>query len=389
MVFTYDAAPSRTAGSPADPRSSPGDRGQVRQRVSAVRAGLRGPTARRELPDFTRQLATLLQAGTNAPEALETLCGDVQSPQLRVAVEALEVATKRGLPLHAAMRRHPKVFDRVYTEIVAAGERAGTLERMLEKLAEGLVAAEKIRSRVSRAMVQPLFSLAAALLGGWYMVQKVVPTFAGIYEREGVELPVVTRALLALAELGASAGSAGMGVLAVTLLLLPKALALPGVRSASDRLVLRLPVFGPLARISSASSFMRFFSMLLAAESIQEAEAIELAAQTAANSAVAERLGAAARDVAAGTRKISGALQRTGVLPPIYVQILRTGEASGRVTELAEYAATRLEEKVMDQVEKAQAAVVPMATCVVIGVVAVMMIGLYGPMAGLYQVLLR
>jgi type IV pilus assembly protein PilC len=313
----------------------------------------------------------------------------VQSRELRTAVEALEVATKRGLPLYAAMRRHPRIFDRVYTEIVAAGERSGTLERMLDPLAAGLVTAEKIRGRVSRAMIQPVFSLAATFLGGWYMIQKVVPTFAGIYEREGVELPVVTRGLIALANLAEATGDAGLIAVGALLLLLPRVLRAPGVRAVSDRIVLRLPIIGPLARISSVSSFMRFFSMLLATEAIQEAEAIELAAQTAPNSAVAARLAEAARDVAAGTTKVSGALERTGVVPPIYVQILRTGETTGQVTKLAAYAADRLEEKVMDQVEKAQAAVVPLATCVVICVVAVILVGLYGPMTGLYKVLLR
>jgi type IV pilus assembly protein PilC len=387
MSFTYDAvsaAPGFTApgaGEPAGPRR---DRG-----IFAYLAGLRGPSAKKELPDFTRQLATLLQAGTNAPEALETLRRDVQSRELRAAVEALEVATKRGLPLYAAMRRHPRIFDRVYTEIVAAGERSGTLERMLDPLAAGLVTAEKIRSKVARAMIQPVFSLAATFLGGWYMIQKVVPTFAGIYEREGVELPAVTRGLIALANLASAAGDAGLIALGALLLLLPKLLGAPGVRAVTDRIVLRLPIIGPLARISSVSSFMRFFSMLLATEAIQEAEAIELAAQTAPNSGMAARLADAARDVAAGTTKVSGALERTGVVPRIYVQILRTGEATGQVTKLAAYAADRLEEKVMDQVEKAQAAVVPLATCVVIGVVAVILVGLYGPMTGLYKVLLR
>lgn len=381
MPFTYDppAAEAPLAGaSPPDLSSLP-----------VLLARVRGPAARKELPDFTRQLATLLQAGTNTPEALETLRGDVQSPELRRTVEALEVATKRGLPLHAAMRRHPRVFGRVYVEIVAAGERSGTLERMLDPLAAGLVTAEKIRSRVQRAMIQPLFSLAATFLGGWYMVQKVVPTFAEIYAREGIELPAVTRALLALADVAERVGDGGLIGVGVLLLMLPKVLELPAVRSVADRVVLRLPILGALARLSAVSSFMRFYSMLLATDAVQEAEAIELAAQTAANSAVAARLAAAARDVAAGTRKVSGALARTGDVPPIYVQILRTGEASGQSARLAAYAADRLEEKVMDQVEKAQAAVVPLATCVVIAVVAVMLVGLYGPMTGLYQVLLR
>jgi type IV pilus assembly protein PilC len=389
MSFTYEAEP---AAAPADrPSERPRDEqtGSPFAAVVAYLASLRGPSAKRELPDFTRQLATLLQAGTNPPEALETLRGEIQSRELRAAVIALEVATKRGLPLHAAMRRHPRVFDRVYTEIVAAGVKAGTLEKMLVPLADGLVTAEKIRSKVARAMIQPLFSLAATFLGGWYMIQKVVPTFAGIYEREGVELPAVTRALLALAEAAESVGDAALIVVGLVLLALPRVLAAPAVRAVTDEVVLRLPIIGPLAQVSSVSSFMRFFSMLLATDAIQEAEAIELAAQTARNSSVAARLGSAARDVAAGTHKVSGALRKTGVVPPVYVQILRTGEATGKLTNLATYAANRLEEKVMDQVEKAQAAVVPLATCVVIAVVAVMLVGLYGPMTGLYQVLLR
>jgi type II secretory pathway component PulF len=88
-------------------------------------------------------------------------------------------------------------------------------------------------------------------------------------------------------------------------------------------------------------------------------------------------------------KEVSGALRKTGVVPPVYVQILRRGETTGKLPDLATCAANRLEEKVIDQVEKAQAAGVPIATCVVIAVVAVMLVGLYGPMTGLHQVLLR
>ena len=387
MRFTYDAPAS--AGLSTAARLGSGGPASDPTSVVALLARFTGPSAKRELPDFSRQLATLLQAGTNTPDALESLRADVQSRELRAAVEAMEIDTKRGLSLHAAMRRHPRIFDRVYTEIVAAGERAGTLERMLDPLATGLVTAEKIRSEVGRAMIQPMFSLGATFLGGWYMIEKVVPTFAEIYQREGVELPVVTRGMIAMAHFADSMGNVGLFALAAVMLLLPRLFDTAAARALKDRVVLRLPIVGPLARLSSVSSFMRFFSMLLSTESIQEAEAIELAAQTAPNSVVAARLGGAARDVAAGTQKISGALERTGVVPRIYVQILRTGENTGQVTKLSGYAADRLEEKVMDQVKRTQAAVVPLATCVVICVVAVMMMGLYGPMTGLYKVLLR
>ena len=387
MSFSYDTTiPGSAAGRSASP---PDGEGRNVFRVRRWVAHLRGPAPGKELPDFTRQLATLLKAGSNAPEALETLVPDIESPALREAVEALELATKRGLPLNKAMRAHPRIFDRVYTEIIAAGEHAGTLERMLDPLATGLVTAEKIRSKVARAMIQPMFTLGATFMGGWYMIQTVVPTFAGIYEREGVELPIVTRMLIALGNVASAAGDGAFFAAGIGLLLLPKILSLPAVRDVKDRLLLRIPIIGPLQKLSSVSRFMRFFAMLLSTKSIHEAEAIQLAAQTAPNSAVAARLAAAAQDVAAGTKKVSGALERTGVIPRIYIQILRTGEKTGEVPELAAYAAERLEEKVMAQVEKAQEALIPLVMFVVIGMVALMMIGLYGPMAGLYKVLLQ
>lgn len=387
MSFSYDTTiPGTAAGRSAFP---PDGEGRNVFRLRRWVAHLRGPAHGKELPDFTRQLATLLKAGSNAPEALETLVPDIESPALREAVEALELATKRGLPLNKAMRAHPRIFDRVYTEIIAAGEHAGTLDRMLDPLATGLVTAEKIRSKVARAMIQPMFTLGATFMGGWYMIQTVVPTFAGIYEREGVELPIVTRMLIALGNVASAAGDGAFFAAGIGLLLLPKILSLPAVRDVKDRLLLRIPIIGPLQKLSSVSRFMRFFSMLLSTKSIHEAEAIQLAAQTAPNSAVAARLAAAAQDVAAGTKKVSGALERTGVIPRIYIQILRTGEKTGEVPELAAYAAERLEEKVMSQVEKAQEALIPLVMFVVIGVVALMMIGLYGPMAGLYKVLLH
>lgn len=387
MSFSYDTTiPGSASGRSASP---PDGAGRNVLRVRRWVAHLRGPAPGKELPDFTRQLATLLKAGSNAPEALETLVPDIESPALREAVEALELATKRGLPLNKAMRAHPRIFDRVYTEIIAAGEHAGTLERMLDPLATGLVTAEKIRSKVARAMIQPMFTLGATFMGGWYMIQTVVPTFAGIYEREGVELPVVTRMLIALGNVASAAGDGAFFAAGIGLLLLPKILSLPAVRDVKDSLLLRIPIIGPLQKLSSVSRFMRFFAMLLSTKSIHEAEAIQLAAQTAPNSAVAARLAAAAQDVAAGTKKVSGALERTGVIPRIYIQILRTGEKTGEVPELAAYAAERLEEKVMSQVEKAQEALIPLVMFVVIGMVALMMIGLYGPMAGLYKVLLH
>lgn len=386
MAFTYDAEPASIARSRSNGEGMSAGGGWQAAKRGLVR--LRGPSPRKELPDWTRQLATLLQAGTNTPEALESLRPDIQSPELRSAVEAMEIATKRGLPLHAAMRRHPRIFGRAYTEIVAAGEQAGTLERMLDPLAKGLINSEKLRNQVSHAMIQPMTSLAAALIGGWYMVQKVVPTFAGLYAREGVELPVVTRALIALADVAGRVGEGGLLLAGITLFLLPTLFAAPAIRRVTDRLALRLPIMGPLTRLNSVSTFMRFFSILLSTESIQEAEAIELAAHTAPNSAVAARLATAARDVAAGTRKLSSALEGTGVVPGIYLQILRTGESTGQVATLATYAADRLEERVLDQAKKAEAAAAPLATGVVIVIVGVMLVGLYGPMSGLYKVLL-
>lgn len=384
MSYTYDSAPI-----PGAARSSASEGARAVQSIMRILSRMRGPAPSKELPDFTRQLATLLKAGTNAPEALETLVPDIESRALREAVEAIEVATKRGLPLNKAMRAHPRIFDRVYTEIVAAGEHAGTLEEMLDPLASGLVTAEKIRTKVARAMIQPMFTLAATFMGGWYMIQTVVPTFAGIYEREGVTLPVVTRLLIALGNAASAAGDAAFFGAGLVLLMIPRLIALPGVRSVVDRVLLRLPVIGPLQRLGSVSRFMRFFSMLLATKAIHEAEAIQLAAQTAPNTAIAARLAAAAQDVAAGNKKVSGALERTGVMPRVYVQILRTGEKTGDDAALAAYAAERLEEKVMAQVERAQEALIPLVMFVVIGVVAVLMIGLYGPMAGMYKVLLQ
>ena len=349
----------------------------------------RGPAASQELPGFTRQLSTLLHAGTNAPEALETLRPGLASPELQRTVEALEIATKRGLPLYAAMREHPRVFDRVYTEIVAAGEQAGTLSKMLDPLADGLVAEERLRRKTRRAMIYPVFSLAATVIGGWYMVQKVVPTFASIYEREGVELPSITRVLLALSDVAGRAGEAGMLVLAAVLIAIPRVLALPAVKPRVDALMLRLPVLGKLARVRSLSNFMRYFALLLSTGSIQEVDAIELAAQTAPNLALSEKLAAAAREVAMGTAKISTALQRTGVVPPTWVQVMQTGEKSGQLAHLTEFAAARLEEEAEDAVAGVQALSEPLALTIVALAVGFLVVGLYAPMANLYQVLLQ
>jgi type IV pilus assembly protein PilC len=380
MGFTYStAAPAAAPDAPGPARS------MIRWLAERAR---RSPFARQELPGFTRQLSTLLHAGTNAPEALETLRPGLASMELRGTVESLEIATKRGLPLYAAMREHPKVFDRVYTEIVAAGEQAGSLSRMLDPLADGLVAEERMRRKTRRAMIYPVFSLTATVIGGWYMVQRVVPTFASIYQREGVELPAITQALLTLSQWAGYVGEAGLAVVAVLLIISARILALPSVKARTDALVLRLPVLGPLARVRALANFMRYFALLLSSGS-QEVDAIELAAQTAPNLALSGRLAAAAREAATGSAKISAALQRTGVVPPTWVQVLQTGEKSGQLARLTAFAAARLEEEAEDALAGVQALSEPLALTIVAGAVGFLVVGLYAPMANLYQVLLQ
>lgn len=286
------------------------------------------------------------------------------------------------------MRRHPRIFDRVYTEIVAAGEAAGTLDTMLDPLAAELIAAQELRRKITSAMIQPMFTVAAALIGGWYMVQTVVPTFAAVYEREGVELPAITRFMIQAAEIGSKVGDVGLIGLGAFLLLLPKVFAMPPVRALRDRLILRLPVVGPLAVSGSVTNFMRFYALLITS-GMEETAAIELAAHTATNSVVAARLAAVAQDVAAGTKKVSGALQKTGMVPVTTIQVLRTGELSGQDAQMAAFAARRLHAKVESQIEQGQKTLVAFVGFLVIAMVGAMMVGLYGPMQGLYEVLLK
>jgi hypothetical protein len=206
---------------------------------------------------------------------------------------------------------------------------------------------------------------------------------------EGVDLPAITRALLALSRIAGHTGEAGMLGIAAVLIAIPRVLAHPVMKPRADAIVLRLPVLGRLAQVRALSNFMRYFALLLSTGSIQEVDAIELAAQTSPNLALADRLAAAAREVAMGTAKISAALQRTGVVPPTWVQVMATGEKSGQLAQLTEFAAARLEEEAEDAVAGVRALSEPLALTIVALAVGFLVVGLYAPMANLYQVLLR
>ena len=357
--------------------------------VTSALERVRSPSARQELPTFTRQLATLLHAGTSAPEALETLRPGVVSRELRAAVEALELDTKRGLALSAAMRLHPNVFSRVYTEVVGAGEQAGTLDRMLDPLAANLLLDERMRRKTKRAMAYPAFSLTATLLGGWYLLQNVVPTFASIYEREGAELPAITRVLLILSHAASHVGQLGMFAIVAALFALSRLLSRPSSKARLDAIALGIPVVARLARARANSNFMRYLSLLVSTESTPEGAAIELAAHTAPNSVLAGRLAAAAAEVAKGVARISVALAGTGVVPPLWVQVIQTGEKSGQLAEQAKYAADRLEEETEELMENMQGVARNTAMGIVAGAVGFLVIAIYAPMANLYQVLLK
>ncbi len=285
----------------------------------------------RDLALFTRMLAALLKSTGSPAEALLLLQRLTRAAALKPVVRDLSLDVQGGVSVADAMEGHPRVFDRVYVNAVNAGERSGSLQEMLERLAEQLTRADAIRAKTRSAMVYPASVLLMALGTAWYMLRNIVPTFAEILARSPKPIPPSTKVLI-----GASSVLRDYPWLVLAALAAFVAVAVrlgrdPRVQDWIGSRVARVPLFGDLVNASAMANFCYMFGVVLET-GIDVVQALTMATETIPNSRIARGVAGAIPEVAQGG-SISGALERTGVVPPLVPTIVEVGERTGTLAE--------------------------------------------------------
>jgi type IV pilus assembly protein PilC len=298
----------------------------------------------KSLAVFVRQFSVMIDAGLPLVQCLEILGTQEEDKNFSAVILATRMDVESGASLADAMKKHPKTFDPLFTNMIAAGEAGGILDTILKRLATYIEKAVKLKSQVQSAMIYPIAVIVIAALVVGVILWKVIPTFANLFAGLGAELPLPTRIVIAL--------SNGL-VRFMPFILVGIGAAVfafrayyhsPGGRRVIDAATLKMPVLGSLMRKIAVSRFCRTLSTLLAS-GVSILEALDITARTAGNAIVEEAIVTTRKSIERG-ETIAQPLKETKVFPSMVVQMIGVGEATGALDTMLSKIADFYEEEV-------------------------------------------
>lgn len=309
----------------------------------AKQATVQGRISAKDLALFTKQFSVMLDAGLPLIQCLELLAEQQEKPLFRNILQQIREDVEAGATLADAMRRHPKAFNNLFVNMIAAGEAGGVLDVILRRLTSFIEKEVKLKRSVISASVYPsIISLVAVVIVFIIMVY-VVPVFASLFEGLNAPLPALTRFVMGVSDY-AVALSIPIVVLAVLGAVgLRYAYATPEGKLAIDGLLLRLPLIGLVLKKIAIARFSLTLSTLLSS-GIPLLEALEITANTAGNSVIEKALLQVRKEVAEG-KTLVDPLRRTKLFPSMVNQIVNVGEQTGELDQMLEKLAAYYEEE--------------------------------------------
>jgi type IV pilus assembly protein PilC len=346
-------------------------------KAAAPKAPKSKSVSAKNLAVFTRQFSVMIDAGLPLVQCLEILGTQEEDKNFSSVILATRTDVESGASLADAMKRHPKAFDALFTNMVAAGEAGGILDTILKRLATYIEKSVKLKSQVKSAMVYPVAVIVIAALVVGVILWKVIPTFANLFAGLGAELPLPTRIVIAL--------SNGL-VRFMPFIIVGIIAAVFGFRSfyASeqgrvivDRLLLKFPVLGSLLRKIAVARFCRTLSTLLAS-GVSILEALDITARTAGNAIIEAAILTTRKSIERG-ETIAQPLKETAVFPAMVVQMIGVGEATGALDTMLSKIADFYEEEVDVAVAGLLTLLEPIMIAFLGGVVGGIVIAMYLP----------
>lgn len=291
-----------------------------------------GSVSMRDIVIFTRQFSTMINAGLPLVQALDILARQSENKHLAAVVRQVVFDVESGNTVADAMRRHPKAFSDLYTNMVAAGEAGGILDTILNRLAFFMEKNDALVRKVKGAMIYPTVIMCVAGLCVVILLWKVIPVFASMFGSVGMELPLPTKIVIGLSNFlsgywWAIAGGVGGGVF-----VLRNFYATSSGQLVIDRLLLRVPVLGDVLRKSAVSRFTRTLGTLISS-GVSILDGLEITARTSGNRVVHDAIMNSRASIAGGDT-IAGPLQKSEVFPPMVISMISVGEQTGGLDEM-------------------------------------------------------
>jgi len=305
---------------------------KVDEKKAAAQAGRGGTITLRDIVIFTRQFSTMINAGLPLVQALDILSRQSENKTLQAVIRQVVFDVESGNTVADAMRRHPKAFSDLYTNMVAAGEAGGILDTILNRLAIFMEKNEALVRKVKGAMVYPTVIMCVAALCVIVLLVKVIPTFATMFGDAGIALPVPTQVVIGLSDFLMQKWYLLLGLLAGGAVFLRQYYTTPSGQLVIDRLLLRLPVLGDVLRKSAVSRFTRTLGTLISS-GVSILDGLEITAKTSGNRVVQDAILESRASIAGGDT-ISGPLQKSDVFPPMVISMIAVGEQTGGLDEM-------------------------------------------------------
>ena len=344
-----------------------------------------GKVPAKVLTVFTRQLSTLISAGLPLLRSLRTLSKQEKNANLKKIMGFLAESVEGGTTFSEALAQHPKAFNKLYVNMVKAGELGGVLEVVLTRLAEFAEKSQRIRGKVTSAMVYPLVVLTIAIVIVAFLMLFIVPKFEAIFQAMlgGRPLPMITQLIMDLSRfiqghfifLVVCGVILGVGI--------RFALKLPGISSALDRYKLKLPLFGDLLTKTSVARFSRTLGTLVSS-GVPILQALQITRDTAGNERVSEAIESIHDNVKEGESMVAP-MEASQIFPPMVVSMVQVGEETGQLPDMLTKVADVFEEEVDTAVAGLTSLLEPIMIVLLALIVGTIVVALFLPLITIIQ----
>jgi type IV pilus assembly protein PilC len=303
-----------------------------------------GKVPPKDVAIFTRQFSVMIDAGLPLVQCLEILGSQQENKAFKRALLQIRQDVESGSSLADSMRKHPKVFNDLYTNMVAAGEAGGILDTILQRLAAYIEKAVKLNSQVKSAMIYPVAVISIAVIVVMIIMWKVIPVFASLFKGLGAELPMPTVIVIAISNFIADFWWLIFGVAIATVFFIRQYHKTEKGKRVLDGLMLKMPIMGLLLRKIAVARFCRTLATLTSS-GVPILDGLQITARTAGNSIVEDAIMATRKSVEEG-KTISEPLGDTDVFPSMVVQMIAVGEQTGALDTMLSKIADFYEDEV-------------------------------------------
>lgn len=326
---------------------------------------------------FTRQFSVMINAGLPLVQCLNLLASQSENKTFGKSINEIRKSVEAGDTFSDALRKQPKIFDTLYSNMIEAGEIGGILDKILVRLANYMEKAMKLKAKVKSALVYPTSIVVIAIVVVAFLMIFVIPTFAQMFTDLGGTLPGPTRLVMAISGIFQHYTHVMIGAIIVFVIIFKRFYNTEKGRIIIDTLVLKLPVFGPLIRKVAVAKFTRTLSTLISS-GVPIIQGLDITARTAGQKVIENAILDTIDSIKEG-QTIAAPLGRSKVFPPMVVQMIDVGEETGALDTMLEKIADFYDDEVDTAVEALTSLLEPILMCFLGVVIGFIVIAMYLP----------